>query len=124
MLIVMLIIQNTLLTLARQMGADNFTYTKFRAAIDKQSFSPAQKDMLSQRLAILDSLISTNPDSKNAKQYFGPGKLVIVDLTDPFLDITTACALFEMVMGLFVEHPAGGAGKLLLLDEAHKVSRP
>lgn len=46
--------------------------------------------------------------------------MVIVDLTDPFVDATFAAALFDIVVGLFVETKVS-TGKILVFDEAHKV---
>jgi hypothetical protein len=38
------------------------------------------------------------------------------------MDGSSACGFFDMILGLFVEADIGGAGKLVVLDEAHKVS--
>jgi DNA helicase HerA-like ATPase len=40
------------------------------------------------------------------------------------MDGSSACGFFDMILGLFVEADIGGAGKLVVLDEAHKVSLP
>jgi len=42
-----------------------------------------------------------------------------VDLTDTFIDATSACSLFEIVVRLFVRAEVN-TGKVLLVDEAHK----
>jgi hypothetical protein len=46
--------------------------------------------------------------------------MVIVDLTDPFVDGGFAAAIFDIVVGLFVESKLS-TGKILVFDEAHKV---
>lgn len=51
---------------------------------------------------------------------FAPGQLTIVDLSDPFLDEASACGLFEIIVRLFIRADIG-TGKVLVVDEAHKV---
>ncbi|KAF2670630.1 hypothetical protein BT63DRAFT_371636 [Microthyrium microscopicum] len=45
------------------------------------------------------------------------GVLTIVDLTDPVIDPDSACALFDIVLSIFVEQTK--CGKVVALDEAH-----
>ena len=52
---------------------------------------------------------------------FNPGELTIVDLSCPFVEEGTACALFNMCLELFLEGRKD-IGRLVALDEAHKVS--
>ena len=52
---------------------------------------------------------------------FKPGELTIVDLSCPFVEEGTACALFNMCLELFLEGRKD-VGRLVALDEAHKVS--
>lgn len=51
---------------------------------------------------------------------FAPGELTIIDLSDPFIDPASACGLFEVITRLFVRADVG-TGKVLVVDEAHKV---
>lgn len=51
---------------------------------------------------------------------FPPGSLTIVDLSCPFVDDSAACALFNICLELFLE-TRGNAGRVVALDEAHKV---
>lgn len=44
-----------------------------------------------------------------------------MDLSDPFIDSASACGLFEIITRLFVRADVG-TGKVLVVDEAHKVS--
>lgn len=53
---------------------------------------------------------------------FEPGSLTIVDLSCPFVDESTACSMFNISLALFLEDRAQ-AGRIVALDEAHKVSR-
>lgn len=61
---------------------------------------------------------------KMAKKWsFQPGSLTIVDLSDPLVDESAACALFNICLDLFLEN-RGDVGRIVALDEAHKVRHP
>ena len=51
---------------------------------------------------------------------FKPGTLTIVDLSCPFVDESSACALFSICLDLFLES-RNSASRIVALDEAHKV---
>lgn len=51
---------------------------------------------------------------------FKPGTLTIVDLSCPFVDADSACALFSICLDLFLES-RNIASRIVALDEAHKV---
>lgn len=51
---------------------------------------------------------------------FQPGTLTIVDLSCPFVDESAACAMFNICLALFLEDREE-AGRVVALDEAHKV---
>ena len=53
--------------------------------------------------------------------HFNAGELTIVDLSCPFVEEGAACALFNICLELFLEG-RGDVGRLVALDEAHKVS--
>jgi len=71
-------------------------------------------------MALLRLFTTTAP---HVKPRFIPGQLTIVDLSDPFIDPKSACGLFEIVTRIFTRADLGKAGKVLLVDEAHKVRR-
>ena len=52
---------------------------------------------------------------------FKAGELTIVDLSCPFVEEGAACALFNICLSLFLEGRQDN-GRLVALDEAHKVS--
>ncbi len=52
---------------------------------------------------------------------FKAGELTIVDLSCPFVEEGAACALFNICLSLFLEGRQE-VGRLVALDEAHKVS--
>lgn len=51
---------------------------------------------------------------------FEPGTLTIIDLSCPFVDESSACALFTICLDLFLES-RNTASRIVALDEAHKV---
>ena len=55
------------------------------------------------------------------KEYFSAGTGTIIDLTDPFINTSAASALFDIALSLYLESDIS-TGKLLVLDEAHKVN--
>ena len=85
----------------------------------KLSMVPAQKTILAQRMDLLESFLDKTGRKKPSR--FVAGQLTIVDLSDPFIDTTSACAIFEIIVRLFVRAEVSG-GKVLVVDEAHKVS--
>jgi len=100
---------HAVLSILRQMGVDGFNYQNFRRQVACLRLNETQREMLDLRLGLLDSIIKSNVD-KSMKEYYGKGKLVIVDLlvfakdklkytylivhrSDPFLDSNSACAV-------------------------------
>jgi hypothetical protein len=45
-----------------------------------------------------------------------------MDLSDPFVDANTTCILFRIGLQLYLQSKA--AGKMIVLDEAHKYTLP
>jgi len=52
---------------------------------------------------------------------FAKGQLTIIDLSDPFIDEDSACRIFDIICRLFTRIHLD-TGKVLVIDEAHKVS--
>ncbi|KAL7282218.1 hypothetical protein ACG7TL_003687 [Trametes sanguinea] len=108
----------SILSILRELG-ERFTYPAFLAKVReaKDNMNPLQRSSLDQRLALLDSFI--DPVTSRTGALFEPGQLTIVDLSDPFIDPSSACSLFEIVTRLFVRADLP-TGKVLVVDEAHK----
>ena len=51
---------------------------------------------------------------------FEPGTLTIIDLSCPFVDEESACAIFNICLSVFLQC-ATNVGRIIALDEAHKV---
>ncbi|KAJ6566950.1 hypothetical protein B0H19DRAFT_1025516 [Mycena capillaripes] len=108
---------HTALLIIRNMGVDAFSYLEFKRRIGLERLNPMQKAMIKLRMDLLDAFI--HPGAREIESYFTPGGLVLVDLTDPFLDGLTAAVLFDIVLGTFTQWLTN-CGKLVVLDEAHK----
>lgn len=108
----------------RDIGVDGFTYVKFKSHLEtaKKKFNPEQLSGLDQRLSLLESFLAKGSKKTLFEDRFEEGQLTIVDLTDPFIDAGQANALFEILTRLF-ERFEVGTGKVLVVDEAHKVGR-
>ena len=95
-----------------------FSYPKFKEAIEACDLTPAQKGPLQQRLDLLESFLDL--DNSAVDYSFEAGSITIVDLSCPFVDANTACTLFNICIGMYLEsNPT--VGKLIAVDEAHKV---
>ncbi|KAJ6493234.1 hypothetical protein C8R45DRAFT_1212645 [Mycena sanguinolenta] len=108
---------HTALHIIRTMGIDAFSYAEFKRRVRAERLNPAQRAMIELRLQLLDAFVP--PGAREIETYFGAGGLVLVDLTDPFLDGLTATVLFDIVLGAFTQWQTT-CGKLVVLDEAHK----
>lgn len=106
-------------SILRELG-ENFTYNEFlsRTELAKRNMNPQQRGSLDQRLSLLASFV----DSANPRKgpLFRSGRVTIIDLSDPFIDPSSACSLFEIITRLFVRADIP-SGKVLVTDEAHKV---
>lgn len=103
------------------MGED-YSYEVFikELEVKKKDLNPAQLGSLKQRLDLLQTFTRKNKKSYRSENRFKSGQITIIDLTDHFIDPAAACGLFEIVIRLF-ERADVGTGKVLVVDEAHKV---
>ncbi|KAG8794900.1 hypothetical protein FRC17_008216 [Serendipita sp. 399] len=98
------------LSILRDTPSDTFTYKGFRHQLEREAFNTTQSNMLQIRLELLESFLrGIGPDISS---FLRPGKLVIIDLSDPFVDGTTAAMLFDICLGLFIGRD-GLKGKLI-----------
>jgi hypothetical protein len=94
-----------------------FNYRTFKLLLKKERFNPAQLNMLQMRLNILESFLDENDSCPEAK--FLPGEITIMDMSCPFIDANTACILFRIGLQLYLQTKT--PGKIIVVDEAHKV---
>lgn len=95
----------------------DFDYLDFKRRLSDQNFDRKQRDFLNQRLDLLESFLDL--DSSSTDLAFGAGEVTIIDMSCPFVDSNTACVLFKIAMKKYLESSV--SGKMIVLDEAHKV---
>lgn len=103
--------------------------------LTKLEKSPGQCSPLEQRFALLEPFLAESEFNKKRHSADVPrdpisleeiteaGTVIIADLTDPLLDPGAANGLFQVLLEQFRDIPLTGpfeAGKLCVLDEAHK----
>ncbi|KAL8717831.1 MAG: hypothetical protein Q9225_004970 [Loekoesia sp. 1 TL-2023] len=104
-------------------------YDAFVRELQSQQFSAGQKEPLRMRLKLLEAVMEkpakewlqdwhkSRPRQKDIWS-FQPGSLTIIDLSDPWISESAACALFDICLHLFLEL-GPKTGKIVALDEAH-----
>jgi hypothetical protein len=92
-------------------------YFVFKRRLDAAGFSPDQKQPLQIRLNVLESFLDLRGTA--AQPTYAPGEVTIMDLSDGTLSSSTACVLFKLGMDDYLKSSA--KGKMVVLDEAHKV---
>lgn len=100
--------------------AGDFDYHCFRRLLRETKFDHQQREFLDQRLNLLDSFLNLDLDSSDTTLEFNAGEITIVDLSCPFVDAATACILFKIAKDLYLQSNLA-TGKVIVLDEAHKV---
>jgi len=72
-------------------------------------------------MTLLNSFMVDRKSKSALSTRFAEGQLTIIDLSDPFIDPPSACSLFEVITRLFIRTEVP-TGKVLVVDEAHKVN--
>lgn len=103
-------------------GRPGFSYADFKQRLDSAGFTAHQLGPLALRLQLLEEFLDQSSAASSYENMFnnGRGSLTIVDLSCPFVDGNSACALFSICLSLFLERRDNG-GRIIGLDEAHKV---
>jgi len=104
----------------REMAAESadFDFHEFKHRLNRVDLLPAQRRPLEQRIDLLESFLDL--EGTNDGFDFPEGSITIVDLSCPFVDESTACVLFNICLGIFLQDTKPGVGKVLAVDEAHK----
>lgn len=105
----------------RQMAAKSsggFDYKDFRRRLENTKFDKKQEDFLNQRVDLLESFLDLEESATSF--VFKPGQVTIIDLSCPFVDANTACVLFKIGLGIYLESDSS-VGRIVVVDEAHKV---
>jgi len=96
---------------------EGFDYPEFRRQLGAAGLDRKQTEFLTQRLDLLESFLDLEGSIESPN--FTAGEITIIDLSCPFMDASTACVLFKVGMGLYLESDST-VGKVIVLDEAHK----
>ena len=98
------------------------TVAKIRADIDASYLSEADKDKARIRLSLAAEYID---DDVRVKDYIRPGRLVLVDLRDEYIQKKEALSLLIVLLQLFADTTDHGKPlqKFVVFDEAHKYMR-
>jgi hypothetical protein len=98
---------------------DDITLEGLRAGIDASSIPDHLKDLARTRLEFASDYIADGASIGDAVR---PGRLIIVDVRDEFIEKDEALGLFVVMLQLFADAKIDGQpfNKLVVFDEAHK----
>lgn len=98
---------------------DDISLEGLRAGIDASSVPDHLKELARMRLDLAAEYIS---DTTSLTDVVKPGRLIIVDLRDEFIEKDEALGLFVVLLQLFADARIDGRSfnKLVVFDEAHK----
>ncbi|MFD8303213.1 hypothetical protein ACFV29_12810 [Streptomyces sp. NPDC059690] len=98
---------------------DNLNLAAIRQGVEESELSDHLKRLAQERLNLAAEYID---DTTRLTSLVRPGRLIIVDLRDEFIEKDEALGLFVVLMQLFAEARDGGEhfNKLVVFDEAHK----
>jgi hypothetical protein len=98
---------------------DDLTLAALRQGIDDSRMPDHIKELARGRLELAEEFID---DNTHLGDVIHPGRLVIVDLRDEFMEKDQALGLFVVLLQLFAEVTFEGRkfNKLVVFDEAHK----
>jgi DNA helicase HerA-like ATPase len=98
---------------------NNLTLDAIRNGIDSSNLSDHLKDLAQTRLEFASEYID---DSQKLQDLIWPGRLIIVDLRDEYIEKDEALGLFVVMLQIFSEATFNGNvfNKLVVFDEAHK----
>jgi hypothetical protein len=88
-----------------------------RNGVIESGLTDALKQLAQQRLDLAEEYID---DSASIKDVVRPGRMIIVDLRDEFIEKDEALGLFVVLMQLFADAQRERFNKLVVFDEAHK----
>lgn len=98
---------------------DNLTLDGLRHGIENSGLSDHLKELAQTRLLFASEYID---DTQSLQTLIQPGRLVIVDLRDEYIEKDEALGLFVVMLQIFSEATYQGSAfnKLVVFDEAHK----
>jgi DNA phosphorothioation-dependent restriction protein DptH len=101
-------------------GRNQLTLDFLQQGIENSALSTHLKDFALHRLELASQFID---DTTNLRQYLKPGRLILVDLRDEFIEKDQALGLFVVMLNIFAgakNDDGSNFNKLIVFDEAHK----
>lgn len=97
---------------------EQLTLEALSARVRASDLSESQKRIVQNRLTLAAQFID---DQRRLASVLRPGRLIIVDLRDEFIEKDEALGLFVVMLNIFANAGrAEGFNKLIVFDEAHK----
>ena len=98
---------------------DNLTLDALRTGIENSGLSDHWKELAQTRLLFAGEYID---DSQQLQELIRPGRLIIVDLRDEYIEKDEALGLFVVMLQIFSEatYQGNAFNKLVVFDEAHR----
>lgn len=98
---------------------DNLTLDALRNGIEQSGLSDHLKELAQTRLLFASEYVD---DNQRLQDLICPGRLIIVDLRDEYIEKDEALGLFVVMLQIFSEATYKGCAfnKLVVFDEAHK----
>ena len=102
---------------------DDMTLPRLRQAVEDSALPDGLKQLARLRLAFAEPFIS---EGEGVRDLVRPGRLLIVDLRDEYIEQDEALGLFSVLLQLASDADAADAepfNKLVVFDEAHKYTK-
>lgn len=98
---------------------NNLSIQSIRGGIHNSSLSDSLKDLANMRLDFAEQYID---DQLNVGSLIRPGRMIVVDVRDEFIEKDEALGLFVVLLQIFSEAKYQGQSfnKLIVFDECHK----
>ncbi|UED79597.1 DUF853 family protein [Lysinibacillus sp. CD3-6] len=102
-----------------RMNRHNLKFSEIEHSIEEEEMEERSKKILKQRLNFVREYID---DTMYLKDILKPGRIIIVDVRDEFIEEDEALGLFMVMLRIFsdVMYEGRSFNKLIVFDEAHK----
>ena len=97
----------------------NLTISNIHRGIEEEDFDDRSRKLLDRRLRFVEDYIN---DGIRIGEILKPGRVVIVDIRDEFIEENEALGLFMVLLRIFsdVKYEDQSFNKMIVFDEAHK----
>jgi hypothetical protein len=117
-------VQSMLRELVKKHG-NGLRFSHLKQAVKGYPFQKSVRPLVERRVALLEEWVD---DDRSLRGYIKPGRLIIVDIRDEWMDGDMAMTLFAMVNSVLclragVKLKDGDTNLLVVFDEAHKFAK-